>query len=221
MSVVLHATAEEWDLDVPGSGVRVRKWTVAEFLAAAEMELFDPTERLELIGGDIIERMTAQDAPHFLCIRLAAQAAERAFGPGHDVRQQGPFKVSDEDYVEPDVLVVAGSSLDYADRVPMAAEAKLVIEVADTTLRLDRGRKAVTYARGGVADYWILNVNERCLEVHREPVPQSDASSKATYRSVVRYTETESLSALAAPQSEITVAELLPPSKSDGSTSQR
>jgi Uma2 family endonuclease len=86
----------------------------------------------------------------------------------------------------------------------------LGVEVSDTTLAIDRGRKAGIYARAGLADYWIVNLVDRQVEVHRKP--EADATSPYGYR----YTEIticlarESVTPLAAPQVKIPVASLLP-----------
>ena len=65
------------------------------------------------------------------------------------------------------------SSTGAPGRAPPPTAALLVVEVADSSLAYDRGRKARVYARNGIADYWILNLRDWMLEVHREP--QGDA----------------------------------------------
>jgi len=210
----MDTLAEGLEQDTQDEGARVHRWTVKEFFRAVESGLFDHPERLELIDGEVIERMTAQSDPHFVHVRVAAKVAEAAFGPDCDVRQQGPFRLSESDYTEPDILVVQGALLDYLGRGPTAADVKLLIEISDTTLRLDRGKKAAIYARGGIRDYWILNLKERCLEVYRDPAPLSGSRYGFGYRSRVRYTEEASLSPLDAPQTQIRVADLLPGPKS-------
>ena len=68
---------------------------------------------------------------------------------------------------EPDVAVVTGAARDYRDAHPTTA--LLIVEVADSSLDFDRGRKLALYARNGIEDYWILDVQAESLEVHREP----------------------------------------------------
>lgn len=104
---------------------------------------------------------------------------------------------------EPDVLVTPGTPDDYSAGPPTAAESLLVVEVSDSSLRQDHGRKAETYAKAGVADYWIVNLKSRTLEVRRQP--ENDE-----YVSLDVYTENEPVAPLAAPQANVRVADLLP-----------
>ncbi|MCP9465649.1 MAG: Uma2 family endonuclease [Nitrospira sp.] len=83
----------------------------------------------------------------------------------------------------------------------------LVAEIADTTLSLDRDRKAPLYARAGIPEYWIINLLERCLEVFRDPVIPS--GQPASYRSHVKLGPSDTISLLAAPTASIAVADLL------------
>jgi len=184
-----------------------RGWTRAEFERMAEMGLFGPDERLELIEGEIIQKMT-QNSPHATAYRLAEQALNRAFATGFDVRGQLPLALGERSQPEPDIAVVTGAPRDYAQAHP--ATAVLVVEVSDTTLSDDRTTKAGLYARAGVEEYWIINLSDRFLEVHRQPAAMAEQPLGYNYRSVTRHTEEESISPLAAPHASITVADLLP-----------
>jgi Uma2 family endonuclease len=189
---------------VKETGVRRRRWTRKEYYRAAEAGIFRPDERLELLDGEILEKMSPQNPPHATGIEDAADALGQAFGPGYRVRQQLPLVLTDRSEPEPDVVVARGTRRDYRARHPTAAQTVLVVEIADSSLRLDRSRKLRSYARAGIPEYWIVNLPERQLEVYRDP-------SGARYRSVIFYTETEAVVPLHAPQSSIRVADLLPP----------
>jgi Uma2 family endonuclease len=184
--------------------VQPRRWTRKEYYRAADLGLFRPNERLELLDGEILKKMSPQKPPHAAGIELAARAVATAFGTGYYVRHQLPLTLSTWSEPEPDVLVVPGSPGDYAARHPSAADVRLLIEVSDTTLRLDRKRKQAAYARAGIPEYWILNLPARRLEVYRDP-------SGSRYRSVTFYADQEEVTPLAAPQSPVRVVELLPP----------
>src|ERR1700678_623537 len=91
-----------------------------------------------------------------------------------DLVQQGaPIDVSPEDNPsnepEPDIIVLNRDFLNFRSANPSPQDLHLVVEVADTTLNFDLTTKAALYARAGVADYWVLDVNGRRLIVHREP----------------------------------------------------
>jgi Uma2 family endonuclease len=197
------------DLETEGSGGHPRRWTRKEYHRAAELGLFRPDERLELIRGEIIV-VSPQKELHYAAIYSGAEALKVAFGPGYWVRQQGPLVLGEDSEPEPDLLIVPGSWQDYRKH-PTAAQVLLLIEVADTTLRTDRGSKAALYAEAGVADYWIVNVRARALEVYRDLGPLSKRQAAFGYRSKTVYQEGETVISLSAPHAVIRVADLLPP----------
>jgi Uma2 family endonuclease len=185
-----------------------RRWTREEFERAGALGLFGPDERLELIGGEVVRKVSPQEAPHATGVRLAEEALRRALSQGFDVRAQLPLALTEDSEPEPDISVVPGTARDYAEHHPSSAA--LVVEVADTTLATDRGPKASLYARSGITDYWILNVVDRVLEVHRDPAPMADQPFGHHYRSITRHTARDSVDPLGAPGQSIRVADLLP-----------
>src|SRR5205807_2759297 len=109
---------------------------------------------------------------------------------------------------EPDVSVVSGSSADYVQAHPTTAV--LIVEVSDSTLRYDRGRKASLYARAGIADYWIVNLVDRRIEVYRDPVPDPTQHYGYRYSSQSVIVPPGTVTPLALPQAAIPAADLLP-----------
>ena len=181
-------------------------WTVKEFQRAYDLGVFGFDTRLELIEGEIIRKMT-QNEPHSWAIRAAENALRRAFVSGHDVRSQLPLVFGIRNKPEPDVAVVLGSFDDYKRKHPTTAV--LVVEVSDSTLLQDRTVKAGVYARAGIEEYWIVNLPDNVLEVHRQPAPMADQPLGHHYRSIVRLTAADTLTPLGAPDSVIAVASLL------------
>ena len=186
---------------------RTRRFTRAEYERLIELGVFQPGEPIELIGGELIVA-EPQGAAHYTAICKTASALQTAFGPGWYARMQGPIGLDDESEPEPDIAVVPGAPDDYARAHP--ERAVLTVEVAESSLALDRRHKGSLYARAGLVDYWIVNLVDRVLEVYRRPVEDSAAPFGW------RYAEREVLDAfapvtpLAAPQSSISVAQLLP-----------
>lgn len=133
----------------------------------------------------------------------------RAFGDDYVVRPQLPVALDDTSQPEPDLVVVPGGPWDYVHRHP--ATPLLLVEIAETSLALDRRHKGGLYARAGIADYWIVKLRDAVLEVYREPAPCADARFGADYRSVQVLARDASVSPLAAPAARIAVADLLPP----------
>ena len=130
------------------------------------------------------------------------------FPVGYDVRAQLPITLNNENEPLLDIAVVLGSLEDYEVKHPKTAV--LIIEISDTTLRYDRNTKAPLYARAGIADYWILNLKERVLEVRRNPVAMRGKLLGHGYAGLQTLTETESIAPLAATGSPVAVADLLP-----------
>jgi Uma2 family endonuclease len=172
----------------------------------AEVGLFEG-KHVELIEGQVIE-MTPTGSLHATAVALAARRLEKAFGAGYFVRWQMPLVVTQNTELEPDLAIVRGYLRDYKDSHPTTAA--LIVEVAESSLLHDRTKKAEIYARAGIADYWILNLNDRQLEVHRNPQASSIEPSGFAYRDVTVLTENDVVSPLGAPQEIIAVADLLP-----------
>jgi Uma2 family endonuclease len=107
----------------------------------------------------------------------------------------------------PDIAVVAGPPRAHA-RHPRTA--LLIVEIADTSLALDTGDKASLYAAAGIADYWVIDVNDRRLHVFRDPQPDPAAKYGASYKQVQVLVGADNLAPLAAPASTASVGDLLP-----------
>jgi len=178
---------------------QLHSWTRTEYDRMVEAGVFPPGSRLELIEGEIVD-MTPQGSHHFTMVRLLEDVLRSAFGPGFEVRTQGPLALDEGSEPEPDVAVVRGAPLDYLDAHPTTA--LLVVEVSDTSLGFDRLRKKRLYARNGIAEYWILDVNSRRLEVYRDP-RGDDYAAKVTLGPEDR------ISPLASEGAEISVSALL------------
>jgi Uma2 family endonuclease len=124
------------------------------------------------------------------------------------VRVQGPLALDDESEPEPDVAVVPGTFRDYVVEHP--AQPVLVVEVSESSLALDRDYKGSLYARAGLADYWILNLGDRCLEVYRDPGPDTDTAFGWRYLSVDIVRGDGFVEPLATPGRRVRVIDLLP-----------
>jgi Uma2 family endonuclease len=199
--------AGRYDGAIVEYSTRTRRFTRAEYDRLIELGVFHPDEDIELIGGELIVA-EPQGAPHYTAIRKTAKALEAAFGPGWDVRMEGPIGLDDESEPEPDVAVVTGSVDDYAREHP--SRPVLTVEIAESSLALDRRHKGSLYARAGLQDYWILNLVDRVLEVYRRPVVDAGAPFGWRYADRVVLDATARAIPIAAPQSSVSVAQLLP-----------
>jgi Uma2 family endonuclease len=181
----------------------VRLWTIEEYHHIVEAGIFHPEERVELIAGQII-RMSAKGTAHTAAVRRTARVLRHLLENQAEVYTQDPIQLDDSSEPEPDIAVVRIDSLDYADHHPTPLEVYLIIEVADSSLRYDCEPKAKAYAQSGIADYWVLDVNERKLHVFREPTQEG-------YQSEVILSEEASLSPLQFPTLVIALQDMLPP----------
>jgi Uma2 family endonuclease len=188
-------------------GVRTRRWTRAEYERLIAEGIFRPGEPIELIGGQLMVA-EPQSSEHYTAIRKCTKALEAAFGPGWEVRTQGPIGLDDESEPEPDVAVVPGRPEDY--RAAHPSRAVLTVEVAQWSLGHDRERKGSLYARAHLADYWVLNLVDGVLEVYREPGVDAGAPFGWRYTRREVLDRSGHVTPLAAPGARIAIADLLP-----------
>ncbi len=182
------------------TNLRPHLWTRNEYDRMIEAGILHPELRLELVEGEILT-MSLQGSRHITAIRLVETALRKVFSTGHDVRTRAPLALDERSEPEPDVAVVTGSMRDYRDAHP--ATAVLVVEIADSTLSFDRGRKKALYARVGIAEYWILNLDDSQLEVSRH----AQGTSYADQQTV---SPGNRIAPLACPDNPIAIDDLLP-----------
>lgn len=176
-------------------------WTVDTFYRAIDAGVFDEPHRLELIRGDIWEKEPV-NPPHASLTRRIARLLRTLLEPGLLVIEEKPLHLSTDGEPVPDIYVATGTEDDYEYRHPTNAEARLVIEIADSSSARDRGEKAQLYAEAGISDYWVSLINSRELLVYRSPTP-------AGYPEPQRLTERDVIRPLTAPAVEIAVRDML------------
>lgn len=185
---------------------RARRWTKEEYYRMGELGWFNG-QKAELLEGEVV--VTSPQGPlHFSSLERVARVLGVLLPAQYAVRSQGPLDLGLHTEPEPDVAVVAASSDGYASAHPQTA--LLVVEVSDTTLASDRARKGSLYARAGIADYWILNLVDRQLEVYRNPRPNAAQRYGHEYASTTILTPADSVSPLCEPAVVIAVADLVP-----------
>jgi Uma2 family endonuclease len=187
--------------------VQLRRWTRQEYDRMIDAGVLTPEDHVELIDDEIVSA-TPKKSRHATAVRLAEIALRHAFGEHVDVRTQLPLALDPASEPEPDVAVVAGSPRDYRDAHPSTA--LLIVEVADASLLFDRTTKATLYARAGIPDYWLLNLVDEVLEVHRNPQQSTAAPPGWGYAAVERYGSRDRVAPLSRPDRFIAVKDLLP-----------
>jgi Uma2 family endonuclease len=186
---------------------RTRKWTRVEYERLIDLGVFSPDERLELLDGALVVR-EPQGSRHAAAIRKVLDALRAAFGDAWRLDSQLPLALDDASEPEPDVCVVPHDRHAYRDAHPSLAV--LVVEIAETSYRTDREYKFSLYARAGIAECWLVDVVNECVEVHREPEVSSAALYGWRYRSVETFRSPAVVRPLIASGTPIRVADLLP-----------
>ena len=185
----------------------LHRWSRDEYARLIDHGFLDEDDPIELLDGLLLIK-EPQHSPHRTAVLLVAKAMEWAFGEGWFVQTQSPIILGDRSEPEPDVCVVRGSPRDYVDAHP--SRPALIVEVAQSGLRVARGRKAAVYARARIADYWIVNLVEGVLEVHREPARPGPARRRWGYAAIETLGAEAVMAPLSAPAARVRVADLLP-----------
>ena len=141
-----------------------------EYLRMGEARVFAPDVRLELIEGEIVE-MAPIGSPHAGMVNILTRLFSRAAGDLAVVAVQNPLIVGDRSVPQPDLTLLKPRADSYSTSHPTTADVLLVVEVADTTLQYDLGTKIPLYARCGIAEAWVVDVQERAVRAFRDPSP--------------------------------------------------
>jgi Uma2 family endonuclease len=173
------------------------RWTCAEFHRFGDLGVFEG-RRAMLIDGVILEE-GPMNPPHAITLELVGEALRTAFGVGWRIRVQSPLVLGQDLDPEPDFAVIAGTPRGSSGH-PTTAE--LVVEVADSSLDFDTNDKRLLYAKAGISEYWVVDVNGRGLLVYRDPQAGDYATQQALGPAAA-------VTPLAEPAALIRVADLL------------
>jgi Uma2 family endonuclease len=154
-------------------GMHMESWpqrhriTVHDYHRMAEVGVLAPDARVELIEGEIID-MAPIGRDHQSIVDQLTRTLVRAAGDSAIVRVQGSVRLSQWSEPQPDVVLLAPHPDFYRSEFALGTDTLLVIEVSDTTLRYDRDVKVPLYARHGVPEVWIVDVQSDTLLVYRD-----------------------------------------------------
>ena len=177
------------------------RFTVAEYNELIDFGVLGENDRVEFIRGEVVDKMPIGEL-HLFCVNQLNRILNRMLGDDAIVSVQNPIRLSDSE-PEPDIALLRPCDDSYRSAKPQAADVLLVIEVADTSLEIDREIKASLYADAGIPEYWIVNLLDGCVEVHRHP------ESNGTYRDRQVVRAGESVSVMSFPHCSIEVSQLL------------
>ena len=141
---------------------------LAEWKKLGEANIFPPDSHLELINGEILE-MAPIGSNHAGHINKLTHLLVQLVSSQAMVSIQNPVQLNDLSEPEPDLMILKPSSDFYSSRHPNASHVLLLIEVADSSLKFDQNQKLRLYALHDIPEYWLLNIQDNCLEVYRQP----------------------------------------------------
>lgn len=188
------------------SPMRPFRWSVTAFHNACERKVWGEGKRMILIRGELFE-VPPMNPLHATGVMLVGKALLPIVPPGHELRQQLPLVLELETDPIPDFALVVGDVRDFVKLHPKSA--RLVVEIAVSSLAVDITTKAELYATALVPEYWILDMDNRVLHVLRDPAP-IPGNGAASYRTHLELKADQSVTPLAVPDKSIPVASLLP-----------
>jgi Uma2 family endonuclease len=198
------------DVETDSGVERLPIWrlSVRQYEALLEIGVFHSGDKCELIDGLLVKRMTTNSA-HRISTYQVRTIVERLLPAGWHLQVQNPILLGEAE-PEPDIAVIRGQADDYPSDHPGPADAVLVVEVSDSSLRFDQIKKLGAYARNQIPEYWIVNLIDRRLEVYRRP---TGAVKNPAYREKLVFNSDDQIELVIdqKPLGMIRVADLLPP----------
>jgi Uma2 family endonuclease len=174
------------------------RFTVHEYHRMAEAGILTEDDRVELIDGEIVE-MSPIGWHHILCLNRLNQQLSQYLGTDAFVSIQSSVQLAEDQELEPDLAVL---SRDYEGHIPRPEDVILLMEVADTSLSYDRGRKLLIYAQAGIPEAWIVDLQGEALERHTDP-------AGGAYRTTMRVGRGREITSLAVPGLVLRVDEVM------------
>ena len=176
-------TPQTTPLPYQGTLAGFRRFSVPEYHRLIELGILTEDDNLELLEGYLVHKMS-RNPPHDAAIQKGTKKWLRVLPAGWDLRVQSAVTLLDSE-PEPDFAIVRGDETAYLTRHSAAADIGLLIEVSDSTLPGDRDDKGRIYARAGIPCYWIVNLNDRQIEVYTSPsgaVPDPKFAQRVDFR---------------------------------------
>jgi Uma2 family endonuclease len=151
------------------SSLPVRRFTLDEYHRLLEIGVFQSGDPYELLNGVIVAKMP-QNSPHASASSRLERRLAKLLSDNWLMRTTKPISIpTNESEPEPDIAIASGPEEKYDTRHPGPKEVALVVEVSDTSLGRDLSEKFGIYAGAKIPEYWVININERRVEVYTQP----------------------------------------------------
>jgi Uma2 family endonuclease len=151
--------------------IKRKLFSVVEYHKMIEAGVFHEDDRIELLGGEIVA-MSPIGSRHAACVDRLAQLFMERLNRRAIVRVQNPVEISEESEPQPDLTLLKSRPDFYSSAHPKPSDIYLLVEVADTTASYDRRVKLPFYARAGIPEVWLIDLEAQQIEVYREPSAQ-------------------------------------------------
>ncbi|HEU4694972.1 MAG TPA: Uma2 family endonuclease [Vicinamibacterales bacterium] len=178
-----------------------KRFSADDYQRMGQAGILRREDRVELIDGEIIA-MTPIGPRHCASVARATRAFVTKAGDSAIVRVQGSVRLDFYSEPEPDLVLVRPRADFYASAHPGPADIVLIVEVAQSSIDYDREFKSLVYARAGVHEYWLADLNENVLTCYSSP-------EGGTYQRVERYTRGQSLAPQLLPDCVVSTEDLL------------
>jgi len=174
--------------------------TIDRYQKMVASGVLTPSDRVELIEGEILDKAPIGTKHASVTRRLHKQLV-LAVGDGAVVGAANPVDLGDASEPGPDLLVLRSQADDYVRAHPQARDVLLLVEVSDSSLAFDQGAKRALYAKFGVSEYWVVDVNSRRIFAYAGPV-------QGAFQRTREYVSGDTISPQAFPNIKIIVGEL-------------
>lgn len=195
--------------DFPGAALWQirRRFSVDDYYQMGETGLIGVDERTELLDGEVVFQMPI-NSRHAGCVNRLNRILSQHLAHRAVIAVQNPVRLDPFSEPQPDLAVLALRPDSYADAHPGAPEVRLLVEVADSSLDLDRRVKVPLYAGAGIAEVWVVDLVNASVEVYSGP----DAHG---YQRIARHGRGTSLVLSAFPDVAVSVDDIVGPPPTD------
>lgn len=186
---------------VSSSTVRPKRFRVDEFRKMTEAGILPEESGWEIIDGYLIDKMTI-GSKHLSVVNRLNRILINLVGEQAIVSIQNPVHLDDYNEPEPDISILKPRQDDYAESLPIASDALMLIEVSDSNIRYDRDIKVKLYAEAGIVEIWLVNLIEDTIERYSSPL-------NGRFGSVETFKKGESIRSISMENLSLNVDEIL------------
>lgn len=193
MSAVMEQRREQ--------AVKRYRFSADDYERMIEVGIFAEDDRLELLEGEVV-LMAPIGRRHMACVKRLNRILSRRLGDDLILSVQDPVRMTDLTEPQPDLALLRFRDDFYEGSIPAAADVLLIIEVADTSITYDRQEKAPLYARAGIPEFWLVDLNTDTITVFAQP-------AEGEYRTVKSHSRGETVSSATFPDLSLPAEEIL------------